>query len=196
AARGLDIPDVTHVFNFDVPVNAEDYVHRIGRTGRAGRSGEAFTLVTPADRKGFEAIETLLKQEVEWQGDAVEWDERSSRRRGGRSGGRSEDRSGDRKSAKSGSRSADKRVEKRDDRQSSAARDEKPAGDEENSTLDRGRKPSRNADSRARTETRDRPAARDRHESSRRPDRSEPVRHDDDGHPFGGEEFVPAFLRN
>ncbi|MGO7624524.1 helicase-related protein, partial [Rhizobium ruizarguesonis] len=45
-ARGLDIPDVSHVFNFDVPINSEDYVHRIGRTGRAGRSGAAFTLVT------------------------------------------------------------------------------------------------------------------------------------------------------
>ena len=44
AARGLDIPAVSHVFNFDVPVNAEDYIHRIGRTGRAGRSGKAFTL--------------------------------------------------------------------------------------------------------------------------------------------------------
>jgi superfamily II DNA/RNA helicase len=45
AARGLDIPDVSHVFNFDVPIHAEDYVHRIGRTGRAGREGAAFTLV-------------------------------------------------------------------------------------------------------------------------------------------------------
>src|SRR5208282_5383425 len=46
AARGLDIPDVSHVFNFDVPTHSEDYVHRIGRTGRAGRSGVAITLVT------------------------------------------------------------------------------------------------------------------------------------------------------
>src|SRR6185437_7085992 len=46
AARGLDIPDVSHVFNFDVPIHAEDYVHRIGRTGRAGRLGKSFTIVT------------------------------------------------------------------------------------------------------------------------------------------------------
>jgi superfamily II DNA/RNA helicase len=46
AARGLDIPDVSHVFNFDVPHHADDYVHRIGRTGRAGRSGTAITIVT------------------------------------------------------------------------------------------------------------------------------------------------------
>lgn len=46
AARGLDIPDVSHVFNFDIPTHADDYVHRIGRTGRAGRKGAAFTLIT------------------------------------------------------------------------------------------------------------------------------------------------------
>jgi superfamily II DNA/RNA helicase len=50
AARGLDIPDVSHVFNFDVPIHAEDYVHRIGRTGRAGRSGAAFTSSPAATR--------------------------------------------------------------------------------------------------------------------------------------------------
>jgi superfamily II DNA/RNA helicase len=49
AARGLDIAAVSHVFNFDVPIHAEDYVHRIGRTGRAGRDGRAFTLATPDD---------------------------------------------------------------------------------------------------------------------------------------------------
>ncbi|MEL6370892.1 MAG: DEAD/DEAH box helicase [Pseudomonadota bacterium] len=56
AARGLDIPDVTHVFNFDVPIHADDYVHRIGRTGRAGREGAAFMLVTPADERAYQAI--------------------------------------------------------------------------------------------------------------------------------------------
>ena len=50
AARGLDIPDVSHVFNFDVPTHSEDYVHRIGRTGRAGRSGVALTIVTRRTR--------------------------------------------------------------------------------------------------------------------------------------------------
>ena len=60
AARGLDIPDVSHVFNFDPPTHAEDYVHRIGRTGRAGKEGAAFTLVTPEDRKYVDAIEKML----------------------------------------------------------------------------------------------------------------------------------------
>jgi superfamily II DNA/RNA helicase len=66
AARGLDIPDVSHVFNFDVPIHAEDYVHRIGRTGRAGRSGAAFTLVTRSDTKFLDAIEKLIDQKIEW----------------------------------------------------------------------------------------------------------------------------------
>ena len=64
AARGLDIPAVSHVFNFDVPTHAEDYVHRIGRTGRAGRKGAAFTLATRNDAKYVEAIEQLTDQQI------------------------------------------------------------------------------------------------------------------------------------
>jgi superfamily II DNA/RNA helicase len=64
AARGLDIPAVSHVFNFDVPTHAEDYVHRIGRTGRAGRSGAAFTLGTRNDAKYVDAIEKLIEQPI------------------------------------------------------------------------------------------------------------------------------------
>jgi superfamily II DNA/RNA helicase len=66
AARGLDIPDVSHIFNFDVPHHADDYVHRIGRTGRAGKSGIAITLVTPADRKAVDAIEKLIGRTIDW----------------------------------------------------------------------------------------------------------------------------------
>ncbi len=64
AARGLDIPAVSHVFNFDVPTHAEDYVHRIGRTGRAGRSGVAVTLATPADGKYVDAITSLIRKDI------------------------------------------------------------------------------------------------------------------------------------
>lgn len=64
AARGLDIPAVSHVFNFDVPYHSDDYVHRIGRTGRAGRSGEAYMLVTRTDGKYVEAIEKLTKTTI------------------------------------------------------------------------------------------------------------------------------------
>ena len=57
AARGLDIADLSHVVNFDVPSNAEDYVHRIGRPGRAGKKGTAFTFVTSEDEKYIEACD-------------------------------------------------------------------------------------------------------------------------------------------
>ncbi|MEM5584815.1 MULTISPECIES: DEAD/DEAH box helicase [unclassified Roseibium] len=88
AARGLDIPEVSHVFNFDVPINAEDYVHRIGRTGRAGRSGTAFTLVTGDDQKYLDAIEKLIEKSIDWIGEPIDFEtaaqERKARRRGGK----------------------------------------------------------------------------------------------------------------
>jgi superfamily II DNA/RNA helicase len=72
AARGLDIPDVSHVFNFDVPTHSEDYVHRIGRTGRAGRSGTSITLVTDEDRKYLDQIEALIGKKIEWEGPGLD----------------------------------------------------------------------------------------------------------------------------
>ncbi|MBZ8119622.1 DEAD/DEAH box helicase [Roseovarius sp. LXJ103] len=64
AARGLDVPAVSHVFNFDVPSHAEDYVHRIGRTGRAGRDGKAMMICIPRDEKNLDAIETLIQKAI------------------------------------------------------------------------------------------------------------------------------------
>ena len=64
AARGLDVSDVSHVINFDVPVNAEDYIHRIGRTGRAGKAGNAYTLATPGDARLLGAVEKMLKHPI------------------------------------------------------------------------------------------------------------------------------------
>jgi superfamily II DNA/RNA helicase len=67
AARGLDIPDVSHVFNFDVPIHPDDYVHRIGRTGRAGKSGIAISIVAGSnDAKAVAAIEKLIGQPIPW----------------------------------------------------------------------------------------------------------------------------------
>ncbi len=73
AARGLDIPDVSHVFNFDVPHHADDYVHRIGRTGRAGKAGETYMIVTPADGRSLDKVLKLIgsppqemKLDVDW----------------------------------------------------------------------------------------------------------------------------------
>ena len=88
AARGLDIPEVSHVFNYDIPINAEDYVHRIGRTGRAGRSGTAYTLVTGEDKKYLDAIETLINKTIDWLGEPIDFEtaakERKARRKSGR----------------------------------------------------------------------------------------------------------------
>ncbi|AXT25845.1 DEAD/DEAH box helicase [Ruegeria sp. AD91A] len=64
AARGLDVPAVSHVFNFDVPGHPEDYVHRIGRTGRAGREGKAITICSGRDEKALAAIEKLIQKDI------------------------------------------------------------------------------------------------------------------------------------
>jgi superfamily II DNA/RNA helicase len=73
AARGLDIPDVSHIFNYDVPHHADDYVHRIGRTGRAGKTGQTFMIVTPADGRAVDKVVRLtgkapdeVKLDVDW----------------------------------------------------------------------------------------------------------------------------------
>jgi len=65
AARGLDIPEVSHIINYDLPLDAESYVHRIGRTGRAGRAGQALTLVTPRERRQFRMIEQGIRRNLE-----------------------------------------------------------------------------------------------------------------------------------
>ncbi|GAA0770710.1 DEAD/DEAH box helicase [Roseibium denhamense] len=90
AARGLDIPEVSHVFNFDVPINAEDYVHRIGRTGRAGRKGTAYTLVTGDDQKYLSAIEALIKKSIDWQGEPIDFEEAAKERKSRRKSGKSQ----------------------------------------------------------------------------------------------------------
>jgi ATP-dependent RNA helicase DeaD len=65
AARGIDVNDVTHVFNYDVPESAETYVHRIGRTGRAGKRGEAITQVTPKEVRWMRQIERMTNAMIE-----------------------------------------------------------------------------------------------------------------------------------
>jgi superfamily II DNA/RNA helicase len=95
AARGLDIPDVSHVFNYDVPHHADDYVHRIGRTGRAGRSGQAFMIVTPADSRNLDKVLKLIgkvPEEITLEG--IDWSSIKDEPRAGRGGGR--ERSGGR----------------------------------------------------------------------------------------------------
>ncbi|MGI9400195.1 MAG: DEAD/DEAH box helicase [Rhizobiaceae bacterium] len=165
AARGLDIPDVSHIFNFDVPVTAEDYVHRIGRTGRAGRTGSAFMLVCPTDQKGFTAIEKLIGESIEWDGEPVEWDERAGKRRRNtksRSDTRSKGKTGD------GNRGSRKKVDEMTTGQNSG----KSHKSDKNDSVGRRQ-------SQKKTEERDVGI----------------LEHADNDHPFGGEENIPAFLR-
>ncbi len=114
AARGLDIPDVSHVVNFDAPTHAEDYVHRIGRTGRAGRLGTAYTMVTHQDRKYIDDITKLIGRPIEWFGPDLSEiedtgrEERGERGRGGRDGGRGGREGGGREGGRGG-RSSERR---------------------------------------------------------------------------------------
>ena len=152
AARGLDIDDLPVVFNFDVSMHSEDYIHRIGRTGRAGREGRAFTLATPADGVYVESIENLLGNaipRIEIDGlSAGELEEGDGKRRGRsrRGGGRSRSRKPEGGKASSGNRpekadakSGDegKSRRRRSSRDKDAAEDRPPKQTEEKS---RGRR--------------------------------------------------------
>ncbi|MGO4871863.1 MAG: DEAD/DEAH box helicase [Roseiarcus sp.] len=102
AARGLDIPDVSHVINYDAPHHAEDYVHRIGRTGRAGKLGVALTIVTRADTRSIEDIEKLIARKIDWQaGEEAPVEEEPESAHAGREhrGGRGRGRGGEARSS-------------------------------------------------------------------------------------------------
>jgi superfamily II DNA/RNA helicase len=176
AARGLDIPDVSHVFNFDVPIHAEDYVHRIGRTGRAGREGAAFTLVSKPEMKHLEAIQKLISNEIEWltpipESGSADEDESDGKRGRGRSRDRSEKRP--------------RRGKDRDDRRE--AKPEAEAAEAPAETAADERKP------KEKKETKPEPR-RERSEPKReRKDRS---RNDDGPAPVGFGNDIPAFMQN
>lgn len=107
AARGLDIPEVSQVFNYAPPPNSDDYVHRIGRTGRAGRSGESFTIVSPGDTRLWDAVLKRIGKDIQpFAPEGMEDEVGEARSRGpapsrdrfdrGRRRGRGRDRGGDR----------------------------------------------------------------------------------------------------
>ena len=152
AARGLDVPDVSHVFNYSPPPKDEDYVHRIGRTGRAGRKGESFTIVGPYDEKSWAGVIRMIQTDVEDfmpEGLAEEianLPEDEGGRRGGR--GRSSSRPDSKSSGRSrGGRSRNKpREETRADSAPAGAREtqptsSKPAGKAEDKPADEAGKP-------------------------------------------------------
>lgn len=186
AARGLDIPDVSHVFNFDVPIHSEDYVHRIGRTGRAGRSGKAFTIVTAADTKHLAAIEKMSGEAIAWlNGDlstlpeSDDSDEHAPRR-----GRKSDKKSKPRDSKKSGDRSqSDKNA-----LEPAAVAFEGPEQTEEPS-VERAAKPKR-AEIKAENQSR---RAKSSSESSGE-HRKARKGHDDEPAPVGFGDDIPAFM--
>ncbi|HZT51781.1 MAG TPA: DEAD/DEAH box helicase, partial [Stellaceae bacterium] len=118
AARGLDIQGMSHVFNFDVPIHAEDYVHRIGRTGRAGREGRSYTLATPEDGRYVAAIEHLIGKPIprvdlgDLAGGALET-EGAEAHRGGRRRPRRGKAEGERRPRAAEPRSAERRPARR-----------------------------------------------------------------------------------
>lgn len=170
AARGLDIPAVSHVFNFDVPVHAEDYVHRIGRTGRAGRSGVAYTLVAPADNKHLDAILKLIQKPIEWLDAPAPAAAGASEGEGAAaprpSRGRRRGTAPSAAAAKDSGPAA----------QAAPVENSRPAPAQEEVS-----QPSRSRPPRSRPQTQDAPETR-------------PVRQDDTGGPFGDAGPVPAFL--
>jgi superfamily II DNA/RNA helicase len=191
AARGLDIPDVSHVFNFDVPHHADDYVHRIGRTGRAGRSGAAITIVAPPDQKAVAAIEKLIGQTIAWaeapagapeDEAAMAADEAAPRRRSDRHGDRHQDRSrsGERPGQRHGKRgSSSKRPQEHSDR---PVRLDRPERDDRPERQDR---PERKQD------RHERPAKVASIENARPRRQHQPRPQDDDGDVA---QHLPAFL--
>ncbi|QEN90611.1 DEAD/DEAH box helicase [Labrys sp. KNU-23] len=179
AARGLDIPDVSHVFNFDVPVHADDYIHRIGRTGRAGRSGWAFTLVSSADGKHVAAIETLIGNKIPFTGDPppIEGDDEEEIRERPRRGRRERGAKSEEPRSQDKPREAKSRDAKSRDTGSRRERDANPARE------------------------RDEAPKAPRHEpqptsEQRRPQSSRPHRRDEDDGPvvIGMGDHVPSFL--
>jgi superfamily II DNA/RNA helicase len=185
AARGLDIGGLSHVFNFDVPIHAEDYVHRIGRTGRAGLEGHAFTIASPDDRYAVEAIEKLISHPIPpmlVEGlDPVDWAEHDGRKRRGRK--RAEPKRGEsRKSPEKDKAEKDKAVIAKPDREK-PARTERAKSEKDKPREPRARR-ERTKDERPRPEraaalepvTQDVPSMA---RSSERPPRRDDARRDD-----------------
>jgi superfamily II DNA/RNA helicase len=212
AARGLDIPDVSHVINYDAPHHSEDYVHRIGRTGRAGKSGQALTIVSRIDQKAVAEIEKLIARKIDWQDGAqlppdeeAEAPQREQRSRGGRGGAH---RRSERTVVEGGER-PDRHAEHRpESRRHRAARppEERLAGDQERASTPAAAKfadpsPRRDRSPRERTVAGANgpaprtPAFADRVPRQERPRRDvAQSRRDDDAPVVGLGDHVPDFL--
>jgi superfamily II DNA/RNA helicase len=174
AARGLDIPDVSHVFNYDVPHHADDYVHRIGRTGRAGKSGQAFMIVTPADSRNLDKVLKLIgkvPEEIVLEG--IDWGSIKDEPRAGGRGARGERDRGPGRGRERGGRDRDRAP--REDRppraepiQAEAASAPAPQAEEAPARPPRERPPREERPRRA-----ERPERAERSAPAERPDRAE-----------------------
>ena len=132
AARGLDIPEVSHVFNFDLPWHSEDYVHRIGRTGRAGREGAAFSIVTHEELKLLKDIQKITGDTPVWVGDEPtpqDFEDAGKRRRGRGGAARSDGRGGPTRNDSRGGRPPTSRGEGRPETKSGEDHSEARAGE-------------------------------------------------------------------
>jgi superfamily II DNA/RNA helicase len=219
AARGLDIPDVSHIFNFDVPWQSDDYVHRIGRTGRAGKEGRSLTIVTPDEFKQLKDISKMLGTEVTWIGEAPSAEDVASgskRRRGrpsrfarhgrepARSNGSHQSRGGDRPPARDNRRDRPEAPERAarppSDHQRPARPHRAQAGPEATEPRPRRAKPERKPQ---RTERADRSGEERqprqiktvRQPWEARPPRPPRDKEDRTPGPVGLGDHVPAFLR-
>jgi superfamily II DNA/RNA helicase len=184
AARGLDILAVSHIFNFDVPTHAEDYIHRIGRTGRAGRSGTAITIATPADRKYVAAIERLTGLPIKTL-EVEASDELAAARYGKRAHKPKADEGAHAKTGR------DTHAKTGGDAHAKAAGETRAKAGGEAHARTSGDAPAREANGKAETPkkpSRPQDAAKSRPERGKR----EPKR--DQQTPFGSSEHVPQFL--
>ena len=130
AARGLDIPTVSHVFNFDVPSNAEDYVHRIGRTGRAGRTGKAFTLAASEDDKKYiSAIESLTGKPIPTDENGSTDASKPSKKSAQKSAEKSSGKPSGRKPSKTSAQKSDDGVDNQSDNQTESQNQNQPRTD-------------------------------------------------------------------
>lgn len=198
AARGLDIPDVSHVFNYDVPIHAEDYVHRIGRTGRAGRSGKSFTIATRSDTKYVDAIEKLIGAKIEWHdGDlstVTESEGEDAPRRGRGAPRRAGRKDEDRKGRGERRRGADRQARHGEDETPETPREEQPVAEVADIAERRARKDAIRSEN-------DRKGSANRNEQrgDARPqrDHNRPARHrrEEDDATVGFGDDVPAFMR-
>ncbi len=201
AARGLDIPEVSHVFNFDVPWQSDDYVHRIGRTGRAGKEGRSLTLVTPDDFKSVKDIEKMLGEPVAWIGDAPTEEEiadGSKRKRGrGRRGaaapsGRQDARGGrGRDRGRQAARPSGNGQHREQQPQPAAAAD--PQAEQPRAARPESSQPSQKQNGRSKPPAREAKPAREPWEP--REPRQPQQRRDNGSTPVGLGDHVPAFLR-